>query len=674
MKKRKKQNRIIVISVVILLAMLLNCIPMEIFADETDDYVVITKNEKTAEKIESTYKVSSEESVDGANNILSGELTASQADKIENMKNVECVERDFTSEIEETNISPDVKPACENWEAKMISATDIKQLGDKVKIAVIDSGIDYTENFDVVERVDFIKDRESTLLFDDTCGHGTSVASIIAGRGKDSDVEGLSQKAEIYSAKILNAKQQAPVSRVVKAIYWAIDKDVDIINISFGTKKYSEALEKAVNDAVAKGILVVASVGNNGKKGIDYPAKFKSVLSVGSVNAKGKVSSFSSKGNKVDVVAPGEAITAQANFGEDLVLSGSSLATPYVTSIAADLWSRDKSKSAEFIKQLIIDSSKKIKSNNGRIDNLIDYKSANANYQRAYEKYDENNIKQDLPSTISTNKSKAKDCSKNVVKASWRHQIHQKYTANCVMKKGAAYSDLYESTIDGAGGKHLIFHGFSGKEFANSNTNYVAAYRYLYKVANLYGKGKHFKKAKESDKKGLTGKQVKEINNFLRKLNRGKLTYVKGFPKWKKKNKKSFVIGIAMHTATDTFAHSTFHMSLAGNIYRYGHHDFNGACCDNCCDNPDFIPNRAKMAIDTEKNIVARYKGKRKGVNLGEDFFSKKMLNPNNYVDFRINMLGTFARNAGVKKKEILNCFDAISTFEIAPPDDNPEI
>ena len=123
--------------------------------------------------------------------------------------------------------------------------------------------------------------------------------------------------------------------------------------MSFGTQKYSEALELAVNDAAKQGILVIASAGNNGNESVDYPAAFNSVLSVGAINANGDISEFSSRGENVDIFAPGESVTVQANFGEDLVLSGTSLATPHIVGVASLLWSIDISKSPEFIRTLI---------------------------------------------------------------------------------------------------------------------------------------------------------------------------------------------------------------------------------------------------------------------------------------------------------------------------------
>ena len=116
----------------------------------------------------------------------------------------------------------------------------------KVKVAIIDSGVDAISGIKVKERINLVDDKEDNLLFfEDYSGHGTSVAGIIAGSNGENNVEGINPNVELYSAKVLDDNNAAPISRVIEGIYWAIEQDVDIINLSLGTTVYSEALEKA---------------------------------------------------------------------------------------------------------------------------------------------------------------------------------------------------------------------------------------------------------------------------------------------------------------------------------------------------------------------------------------------------------------------------------------------
>lgn len=362
----------------------------EVYAQGSDEYIVIANDDKTAESIENSYSLDSNETAEGTDRVLTGNLTDVQANRLDKRDDIVCIERDAEIIGDTEYIEAKIEGKEDNWPEDMVAAENAKSHGAGIRIAVIDSGVDGNSNFEIEDRIDFQSDEQkyynNSYLFDDMCGHGTAVASIIAGRGENGNVEGIAQNAQIYSVKVLDEDRKATMGKIVRAIYWAIDNDMDIINMSFGTGTYSKALEQAVNDAYAKGILIVAATGNDANAGVDYPAAFENVLSVGSVNAKGQVSDFSPRGDSVDVMAPGEGIMAQSNFGIEMQLSGSSLAAPYVSAIAAALWSKDTSKPAEFIKDLIIKSSKTIEEG-GYTDRLVDYEYALKLYDDVYAQY-----------------------------------------------------------------------------------------------------------------------------------------------------------------------------------------------------------------------------------------------------------------------------------------------
>ena len=108
---------------------------------------------------------------------------------------------------------------------------------------------------------------------------------------------------ELYSAKVLDNKNVAPLSRIIEAINWAIEEKVNIINMSFGTTANSQALYNAIKKADDAGILLIASAGNN--ETVEYPAKYEEVVAVGSRNAEGELSEQSASGDELEVVAPG---------------------------------------------------------------------------------------------------------------------------------------------------------------------------------------------------------------------------------------------------------------------------------------------------------------------------------------------------------------------------------
>lgn len=201
-----------------------------------------------------------------------------------------------------------------------------------VKIAVIDSGIDVHDDLNTKGWVDF-SDKVNGYKPVDNNGHGTEVAGVIGARLNGSGIRGIASQAELYSVKVLNKKNTASVSLIIKALDWCIQNDIDIINMSFGTDCYSEILEDKIKQAYNHGILMVAAAGNEGN--IQYPAKFPEVISVGSVNQKLEAADSMKTLEPVDLVAPGEAAQTLGYLGSYEIVDGTSIASAHVTGVAA---------------------------------------------------------------------------------------------------------------------------------------------------------------------------------------------------------------------------------------------------------------------------------------------------------------------------------------------------
>lgn len=279
----------------------------------------------------------------------------------------------------------------DDWNMRSIEVVPVDQDAgrEKIKIAVIDSGIDFNESINVVERKNFLDDEVSPLHEDNT-GHGTAIAGIIASNGCDKTVKGINPNAEIYSARVLDSNNKAPISRIVEAIYWAIDNDVKIINMSFGTKTYSKVLHNAIKEAEQKGILMFAASGNGGKSksgNVEYPAAFKEVVGVGSASKNGKMSEITSTGKELELVAPGEDIDSVGWLGLDVSCNGTSIAVPHAVGAASLLWQKDLTKPAQFIRDLMKISSKTIMDDNGDRYSYIDYTYAEEIYDDLYHNY-----------------------------------------------------------------------------------------------------------------------------------------------------------------------------------------------------------------------------------------------------------------------------------------------
>lgn len=230
-----------------------------------------------------------------------------------------------------------------------------------VVVAVIDSGIDST-HYDLIDRIDsrgysFVDDNQD---ISDNDGHGTAVASIIAAQTDNNlGIAGVDGQApvKILPLKTVDWDGYSYMSDVIKAINYAIDAGVDVINLSMGSDSYSDIENDAIQMAISHGITVVASAGNEGCSRYDYPASYPGVISVGAIDREKKRAEFSNYNDRVDVVAPGVKITTCVPGDGYDCLTGTSFSAPMVTGIAAMLKSLDPTLNAYAIGKIIRETS-----------------------------------------------------------------------------------------------------------------------------------------------------------------------------------------------------------------------------------------------------------------------------------------------------------------------------
>ncbi|WP_409015824.1 S8 family serine peptidase [Anaerostipes caccae] len=615
------------------------------------NYIVVAKSKKAMKSVKAQYNSLIDEqktSLLKEENIIVSKMTQKEANTIEKDNKVEVVEEDInvnasTTNEDESNKNVKVQKKSKGkddfWNLKSIGVDEEHHKGgSKVKVALLDSGVDFQEGLDVKERVNLIADGEEiSPLFEDETNHGTSIASLLISENENRQVKGINPNIELYSARILDRNKQAPVSRVIEGIHWAIDKNVKIISISFGMDQYSEALKQAIDEANAKGILVVAAAGNNGEKGTDsvqYPAAFENVVAVGSIDSQAKISDFSSIGKEVDVVAPGEAVRATGAFGETMVTSGTSMSVPHVVGVASLIWQKDLSKPKDFVSQLLEESAKPLGNKEKYGNGVVDYEYANNIYEQAKRQYSETkNINVEKNDSVVEIYNNFSDEAK--VGGTWSGSNHQKYLTDKnvnlpVMKKGASYPDSKETDSAKIFGmtENPDFHGFYVRKNSNKeNVNFLASYRFMIKIANAYGKGKTYTAVSRSDIPGLTLNSYNKIRSAMNSIQKKSF-----FKKYKDPNKKAFIFGIAMHTATDTFAHSTFEFT-GGKWSRITHFPESTKPADNV----KYQARRYTMAYRVERNNLYRYQGKRSDVAVCHDFHAAGDKNGSYYVDDTTN-------------------------------------
>ncbi len=209
--------------------------------------------------------------------------------------------------------------------------TDHSNWGAGVKVAVLDSGIvphsDLPGLTQSIEIVPFPQDLEKTH------GHGTAVASLIA--GADAAAPGVAPGVELISIRISDESGQADSFAMAAGILAAVDSGADLINISMGTTVDNPLIAEAVEYAQEHNALIVASSGNSEQSDATYPAAYPSVISVGAVDARGEHLDFSNYGSFLSVTAPGYAVNAAWPGNRYTRISGTSASTPIVTGAIA---------------------------------------------------------------------------------------------------------------------------------------------------------------------------------------------------------------------------------------------------------------------------------------------------------------------------------------------------
>lgn len=242
------------------------------------------------------------------------------------------------------------QPSWGYQQIKAPSALKAGYTGKGVKIAVVDSGVNSDHpDLNIVGGASMI---DNSSAFIDRNGHGTHVAGVIAALNNSIGVVGSAPDAAIYSVKVLSSNGAGTLEDVLDGIQWAIDNKMDIINLSLTTDAHKPELQAILKKANDLGIIVVAAAGNIeivDTKGnyvqvegdVLYPARYPSVIAVGSTNTNNRLSGFSYTGPSVELVAPGEGIystfskNAFVNPAEYKNSEGTSVSTPFVAAVFA---------------------------------------------------------------------------------------------------------------------------------------------------------------------------------------------------------------------------------------------------------------------------------------------------------------------------------------------------
>lgn len=241
--------------------------------------------------------------------------------------------------------------------------------GEGVKVAVIDSGIDYFHP-DLLSNIttfglDYVN---NDSIPEDLNGHGTHVAGTIAAVGDNNrGMVGVAYKAELLPSRVLDSGGAAiTLTSTAIAIYDAVNSGANVINLSLGGRLKTSLDEQVCQYAYDNDVVVVAAAGNEGLNSFRYPAAFNTVISVGNSNIEDVLEDDSMYGSWVWLAAPGNDIistfslnaysscTSDYCIGQDGLVDrddstygyalarGTSMSSPHVAGLAALLRSYSK--------------------------------------------------------------------------------------------------------------------------------------------------------------------------------------------------------------------------------------------------------------------------------------------------------------------------------------------
>ncbi len=185
----------------------------------------------------------------------------------------------------------------------------------------------------------------------DMLGHGTEVTSVLLS---------IAPEVSIIPVKVNSGMDiNFSTGDAAEAIYYAVSRGADIINMSFSASSFSYAIYSAVIDAINSGCVIVAASGNDGSD-VNFPASMPEVIAVGSYDASGLPSWFSSSGKALDILGPGENVCAKGIDGSTITVSGTSFSTPVISGAAAVLLSMNSHLSFDSVKKILFKGTKDI--------------------------------------------------------------------------------------------------------------------------------------------------------------------------------------------------------------------------------------------------------------------------------------------------------------------------
>ncbi|MFH1724803.1 MAG: S8 family peptidase [Elusimicrobiota bacterium] len=235
-------------------------------------------------------------------------------------------------------LSPDLgkKPSEVQWGVQRVNAPAAwaANQGKGVKVAIVDTGIDPSHPEFAGRIMGGYNAIDEDSPWHDDHFHGTHVAGIVAAARDGQGVVGVAPEAHLYAVKVLTKDGSGSLFGIMGGIMWCVENGMQVVNMSLGAAQGHPLFEHAVNALADADIPLIAAAGNDGKA-VNFPAKYAAAIAISALDEKDGIAKFSSRGPEIEFIAPGVKVPSTITGGGIKAYSGTSMATPHVTGLAA---------------------------------------------------------------------------------------------------------------------------------------------------------------------------------------------------------------------------------------------------------------------------------------------------------------------------------------------------
>lgn len=253
-----------------------------------------------------------------------------------------------------------------DWSISLLKIKEIHQTfglkGKGIKVAIVDTGAQHSDFEHAIPNPKYrnlIKDGGWNVTEEagfGSNGHGTGVTYLIGARDNEIGTQSVAPECTLLPIKGMRENGSGSLKEIIAAGYLAQQLGAHVVNFSLGTRSNNESFYQMVKDLTESGIVVVCAAGNTGMDNdVNFPAAWPESIACAAVNQRKETSAFSSKGQQIEIGAPGERVLTGWKNDTYATVSGTSFSSPIVAGCIALFLEAGINLTTEMLKQTSID-------------------------------------------------------------------------------------------------------------------------------------------------------------------------------------------------------------------------------------------------------------------------------------------------------------------------------